>query len=174
MNLSEKIEHQKFIISRFDEQYDSVNNKGNFLIAFHSFLLGAIIFGNSKITDYINDQQWSFVSQILLVVLTTCSLISIYWLLRAMFPYIKSGNATATGYHSLLFFKSIKELNSPDTYFQKTNQLDENSLYKDLVYQTYQLANGLDFKFCMLSKAINLIYAEGGLLVSILLIIIMK
>ena len=65
----DRIENQKFIISRFDHLYDSINNKGNFLITFQSFLIGGAIVGNRKLVEFVLEYNWKYAFNILSFVL---------------------------------------------------------------------------------------------------------
>ena len=83
MDIKNKIQNQCYIISRFDNLYSAVNNKGSFLIAFHTFLIGAIIWGYGKIGDNASIHLWSFAITInrVLSLLAAISILSVFLLL---------------------------------------------------------------------------------------------
>jgi Family of unknown function (DUF5706) len=174
MEIKDRIQNQIMIISRFDNLYNSVNNKANFLIAFHSFLVGAIILGNNKITDNIKSVPWKSVGYVLLIILVSCAFVSITLLLKSVYPYTQSGNDSTNKYHSLIFFKSINEFKDAGAYLEKLDQTDHHKFYKDLVFQTYQLSAGLTHKFKMLARATIFIYIEGFIVIFMLIIVLFQ
>lgn len=168
------IENQKYIISRFDHYYDSVNNKGNFLITFQSFLIGAVILGNRKLDDLVDDNAWQFVFNGLAIIITILALWAIYFLLRAILPYTKSGSTVSNAYKSVIFFNSIESFADQAAYDTNIKNISDVDFSKDLSYQTYNLACGLATKFRKLNVAINFMYWELGVLLLMILIIIVK
>ena len=165
-------EHSQFLIDRFDHYYDSVNNKGNFLLAFNTFICGTVIVSYKGIIALVSSDSCSWYwLNILLICLLIFALISIAFILSAIYPYLKSGNKSPNSYHSLIFFGSISSLKE-DEFINKFKSQTEDSIKEDLIRQIYQLANGLTEKYNKLKYAGYFIYFELGLLLPIFLILV--
>jgi hypothetical protein len=170
----EKIQNQKFIIERFDNLYNTINNKGNFLITFQSFLVGAVVVGNRKLDDLVTNSNWKLIFNCSSALLSILALVSLFFLLSAIFPFRRSGRTLSNNYKSLIYFNSIAKFDNQESYHQEIHSADDSKIITDLNCQTYQLACGLSGKFRKVARAINVIYCELGVLGFMILIIILS
>lgn len=158
-------EELQFSIDRYDHYYDSINNKGQFYLGLNTFLIGGL--GATYIL--LRQQQiCSTCLDMMMIVLFSISFISVYFTLRAILPYLKSGNKAE--YTSLIFFGSVASL-SKEQFVQKANNISEADMKNDLTIQTYQLASGLAKKFERLKFAGIFLAVEFILLIPFLIIL---
>jgi hypothetical protein len=97
-------------------------------------------------------------------------LVSIGFTIAAVFPYLKTNNSSSKKYHSLVFFRSIADMDEKIFLKQYKNQ-DDKKVSKDMAKQIYAISKGLKTKYFRISWAIRLVFAQ---LVMLLLIIIIK
>jgi hypothetical protein len=165
-------DHTKFLIQRYDAYYSSVNTKGAFMLAFNTFLAGAMVTSYKDIAPQLEPGAGKTWFIILLLLLITLSLISITLIVKAIYPYLRSGNSTQDKYHSLIFFKSVAEYSSIEKFQKEYSEQTEENITADMEKQVYELAKGLKSKYNLLSIAGWFIYAEIILLLPLLILII--
>jgi hypothetical protein len=158
-------EHSTFLINRYDHYFDTVNNKGQFYLGLNTFLIGGL---GAAYLLLRQQQICSNCLDIMLVLLFSISFVSIFFTLRAILPYLKSGNKPT--YTSIIFFGSVASL-TQEQFVQKTNTISEADLENDLIIQTYQLAKGLAQKFERLKFAGFFLALEFFLLIPFLIIL---
>jgi hypothetical protein len=80
------------------------------------------------------------------------SLISLFFMLKIVLPYLKSTKRIGQ-YQSQIFFGHISEYSNDEDYLKAINNLKEDDLIKDLSFQAYSLAKGLyeKFEFCKIA-----------------------
>lgn len=165
-------EHSRFLIQRFDNYISGANTKGNFLLAFNTFLCGAIITNYEKLSSLITSPCDLIYLNIVLCMIFLVGLITTCFIINATYPFLKSGNSSTEKYHSKVFFNSIAEYDS-DKNFSKDYQIqDDKEVDEDLARQVFKLADGLKAKYNSLSWAMIFIYIELILLLLLLIIII--
>lgn len=165
-------EHTKFLIQRYDAYYSSVNTKGSFMLAFNTFLAGAMVTSYKDIAPHLESGNGKLWFNILLLLLISLSIISLTIIVKAIYPYLKSGNSTQDKYHSLIFFKSVAEYSSLEKFQKEYSSQTEDAVTDDMEKQVYELAQGLKKKYNLISVAGWFIYAEIILLLPLLILII--
>jgi hypothetical protein len=169
MERKEQVEHSRYLLNRFDHYIEGANSKGNFLLAFSAFLFGFIINSFKSIVEFNDSNAMSFTIVLLLMILVI-GLVSIGFTIAAVFPYLKTNNSSSKKYHSLVFFRSIADMDEKIFLKQYKNQ-DDKKVSKDMAKQIYAISKGLKTKYFRISWAIRLVFAQ---LVMLLLIIIIK
>jgi hypothetical protein len=169
MNSMNKYEHSKFLIERFDHYYDSVNNKGAFLLGINTFLLGGVCAGYISLIDKVKIDMYLTALSILTVV--PC-LISIFLTICAITPYLKDNHLNDDN-PSLFFFGGIAR-HECQYFIEKYERLEEPDILNDSVRQIHSLARGLSSKFSYLKKASAFLKIEFIVLVPLLLYIFIK
>jgi hypothetical protein len=164
-------DHSKFIIQRFDTYITGANTKGNFLLAMNTFLIGVIITNYSKIKELISCEYFMYLNIGIILLIVLCLLAS-YFILKAVYPFILSGNSSAEGYHSHIFFNSIAEFKDSKKFRQSFMDQTDVNIEEDMSQQAYQLATSLKLKYKYLETAMNFIYAELTLIFLLLILII--
>jgi len=148
-------EHQKFLldktISRIDFYINSINSKASFYIAFNTFIIGAIILRYSDIVSKFSYPKIQYIIPLILLIIAIGCFLSIYFVIMAVTPYLKSGNQPSS-YHSLLFFGSIAEMEL-DVFMNNIKDSDDTKLQDDLARQVHVLSVGLSSKFKNISKS---------------------
>lgn len=162
----------KFIIQRYDNHISGANVKGNFLLAFNTFLTGGVIANYSKMIELITENCGATLLNITLCCLIISSIVTIVFVINAVYPYLISGNSSKDNYHSHIFFNSVSEFESDKTYYESINKLTDNEFERDLSHQAFQLANGLKLKHQNLKWAMRFVYFELFCIFSIILIIV--
>ena len=165
-------EHSRFIIQRFDVYISGANTKGNFLLAFNTFLCGGIIANYKKVLDSVADHTGVCLMNIALLALFVLSLIAIFFVMKAVYPFLSSGNSSKAKYHSLIFFKSVAEYGTDAEYAKSLQDQSDAAATEDLARQAYQLAVGLRGKYRNLAISMRLTYVELILLFIILVILV--
>lgn len=170
--MEKQTDNTKFIIQRFDNYIAGANVKGNFLLAFNTFLTGGIIANYSKIKELIVCDKGLLLLNIVLCLLLIASVITLVIIIKAVYPFLKSGNSTLDKYHSHIFFNSISEFESDKAYYESLTRLSDKDFEQDLAIQAFQLSKGLKKKYYFLEKAMSLVYFELLLILIILILII--
>jgi len=169
--MEKQTDNTKFIISRFDAYISQANVKGNFLLAFNTFLIGGIITNYSKIIELVGCEQILFVNCIL-IVMFILSIITAFFVIKAVYPFLSSSNSSKEKYHSHIFFNSVSEFKDGNGYFDSLSNHNDKQFDSDLANQAYLLAKGCKKKYKNLQLAMIFVYVEMGLMLSLLLIII--
>jgi len=158
--MEKQADNTKFIIQRYDNYISGANSKGNFLIAFNTFLIGGLISNYSKISDLIDSGAGNIVFNISTYILLILCVFSIILIINAVYPFLKTGNSSIEKYHSHIFFKSVVEFNDDKTYFESLSNLTDIEFERDLANQAFQLAQGLKTKYSHIEWAMKLVYCE--------------
>lgn len=163
-------EHSKFLIQRYDHYIAAANIKGNFLLAFNTFLAGIILANFKELKELIQDKDmiiflyWLLIAVFLIAIASTCLVIS------AVYPFFRSGKSSKDKYHSLIFFKTVAEHEEKEFIEQFQNQEDE-AVEKDYSKQVYWLAKGLTSKYYRLGWAMRGILIELVIILAIIILI---
>ena len=167
--MEKQTDNTKFIIQRYDNFINGANTKGNFLIAFNTFIVGGIITSYSKIKELIILCSGKTLFDIFICILFILCVIAILLVIKAVYPFLKSGNSSIEKYHSHIFFNSVAEFHTDKTYYESLTKLSDEEFNKDLANQAFQLAKGLKNKYRFLEWVMILVYCE---LLTIILILI--
>ncbi|TDS14952.1 Pycsar system effector family protein [Sphingobacterium paludis] len=166
------IDHLKLIIQRFDAYIIASNTKSAFLLAFNTFICGSIISANKSLLHLVNERHQHFIA-VILALGFICGIICLFFVMRAMYPYMTSGNSSANRYHSLIFFRSVTEFSSADSYVKKLKEENEDAFWEDLAKQIYQVSKGLRQKYKYVGYATTCVYIQlSFMLLTITLILI--
>lgn len=168
--MEKQTEHTKFIIQRYDNYISGANVKGNFLLAFNTFLTGGAIANYLKMTELIANNCGLILLNIILCLLIMGSIVTTVFVINGVYPYLNSGNSSKDKYHSHIFFKSVSEFENDQIYHESLNKLSDTDFDKDLSHQAYQLSKGLKAKYQNLKWAMKFVYFE---LICIFLLIIL-
>ena len=164
-------EHSKFIIQRFDSYISAANTKGNFLLAFNTFLCGSVIANYKTLSGLIEDVSALKFLSICLFALFIIGLVTTGLIMKAVYPFLSSGNSTKEKYHSLIFFNSIAQYESDRDFMAAFQQQSNEGVNEDMAKQSFYLAKALKLKYKVLAWAMRLVFAELILLFITLLLI---
>jgi hypothetical protein len=146
-------------INRFDHYIAESNNKSNVILAFNGVLIGAILLKYDVLLKLFESNLWCLnIAIFSIILLGLISIISIRYAFLSIDPFLKSGNVV-NKYHSLLFFKSISEMDE-EIYIKKIEECTIEDLKNDLARQSYQLAKGLTIKYGYAKKSVYFIYMD--------------
>ena len=165
-------EQNIYIIQRFDNYINNANMKGNFLLAFNTFLCGGIISNHKNLIDLIDCPSHYYLVDLCLVILFLVSITTTVFIIKAVYPFLNSGNSSKDKYHSHIFFNSVAEFKSDIEYYESLSKLSDKEVEEDLAKQAYQLAKGLKKKFTFLEWAMRFVYLELITLTILLTILI--
>jgi hypothetical protein len=158
-------EHLRFLMSRYDQHFDSVNNKGNFLLTFNTFIFGAIIVSYKDIIQLIHSECLKGWMNLCLLIFVILSLVSLALIIKAIYPFLDSKPT------SLLYFGSIASMKK-DIFINKFRDQEEAEIQEDFFDQLHQLSTGLIKKYKNLSRACFFIYFQLLMFLPILIILI--
>jgi hypothetical protein len=167
-------EHTKFIIQRFDTYIAGANTKGNFLLAFNIFLCGGVISNYKNLTCLMRNEMTLLFLNLGLLLLFIISLITTALIIKAVYPFLNSGNSSKDKYHSHVFFQSISEYESDKSFAEAYQRQEDKEVNEDLARQAYILAKGLSSKYECLAWVMRFVYSELILLLVILIIITLR
>ena len=102
----------------------------------------------------------------------TAAIIATIFIIKAVYPFLNSGNSSIDKYHSYIFFNSVAEFKTEKDYTDSYSKQSDIEVENDLTRQAYQLAKGLKSKFYHIEWAMRFIYAELFILLLILLTLI--
>ncbi len=165
-------DHYKLILSRIDTYISSVNTKGGLIVAFCTFLFGSIVSKYSDLKPLIETCERPELITWLIITMFIISLSSIFLVGLAVFPYLKSGNSSTKKYHSLMFFNSIAEFETPDEYYKELKGQKIEDLEKDIKFQIHVLSKGLKRKFQFIGWAMRLFFLDLIILLTITILIL--
>jgi len=156
-------DHLKLIIQRFDTHINSANTKGAFLLAFNTFLCGAILSNQNALSNLvsISTQPKLKIGILLFFILGIVCLIIV---LLAIYPFLHSGNSSRDSYHSHIYFGSIAEFDSPGKYAESISKQKESESYHDLSIQIFYIAIALKRKYKYLEYATKIILLQLAVL----------
>ena len=155
--MEKQTDNTKFIILRFDNYISQANVKGNFLLAFNTFLIGGILSNYSKITDLVFCPIMLIILNIAICILFTLCIFTSFFVIRAVYPFLNSNNSSKEKYHSHVFFNSVSEFNEGKEYFNSLTELTDDQFDSDLANQAFLLATGLKKKYKYLGTAMSCI-----------------
>ena len=159
-------EHSKFIIQRFDQYIAAANIKGNFLLAFNTFLCGIVVANYNELLKLVSSDV-DYILNGLIITLILCALISTGYIVAAVYPFFRSGKSSKEKYHSLIFFKTISEYTDDQEFMERFQEQKDEDVHSDLARQAYWLSKGLADKYDRLAIAM------GGVFVQLLIILIL-
>jgi hypothetical protein len=153
MTTSDRITNLKFIIERFDNYYDSINNKANLYLTITTFFFAGTITGFYTIDSmhHFSPGMWVF----LFVPAMLCNITSFSYTIRAINPFLRKHSTT----NSLMFFADVNDY-SESSWSEKWKSSDDSSWVQDLEQQAHLLAKGLQIKYSSLSCATVYIAAQ--------------
>jgi hypothetical protein len=167
MDIDKKIDFLWNTMGRIDSVINSVNAKAGFLIAFNCFLIGSVSFKAFEFSfgddldkfRGIHGAHIAF-SSILLVL----SVISVYFLLKSVFPRVDSPKELDK-YHSNIFFDHIRERQTEDNFHKAIGQMDNQCALKDLAFQIHVLSKIAKDKIECTGKSVTLSYWQIGVII---------
>lgn len=169
--MSLSYDHLKLIIQRFDAYVTASNTKAAFLLAFNTFICGGILSGYKTLIS-LGSKSYQIHINIILVLIFVIGVLCLFFVLRAMYPYMKSGNSSADKYHSLIFFKSVSEFTTSDDYLKKLNEQSNDDVLEDLAKQIHAIGSGLQKKYQFLEYATTTIYVQLCLILVLVYVLI--
>lgn len=156
------------IIERFDSYFSGINNKGAFLLAFNTFLIGAFIIGYKDLIDLV-ERQYECGFNLTIGLLITCSITSMIFTIISIIPYLDSNETS--GRKSNWFFNDIAT-NNKEAFFNSINNSSEDDTITDLNNQIFELAKGLRKKHLFVKVALIFNLIEIILLIPIITLIL--
>jgi len=160
------------VIQRFDVYIATTNAKAAMVVAFDTFVFGAIILKWQDVLASFGLHRTSVViAGFLLAAAAMASLFSLWETFRVVSPFVKSPKSP-TKYHSTIFFGHVSEHNGPDEYQDSLKVHTQESISKDLGTQAHVLAQGLNYKFqCMKLSIGAILFVQ---LPSLVLMVVIK
>lgn len=147
MEISQQMEHAKYVIQRLDQYYEGVNTKGNCYLAVNAFVVTAIITGYGIISGKVN---FSWVVNGLVALSATASLLALVLTILALNPFL--GPRRESSYRSLIFFGSIACTDELE-FIQRFTEQTSDGVLKDLIRQIHNLSVGLSTKYAWMRQA---------------------
>ncbi|WMJ74750.1 DUF5706 domain-containing protein [Cytophagaceae bacterium ABcell3] len=143
------------IIERFDFYYSGINNKGAFILAFNTFLIGAFLVGHKDLTTLIGC-RFKYEFNLIIGLLMICSITSMIFTIISMIPYLDSKGVDDR--KSNWFFNDIAT-DDKETFFDRINSQKNDDTIIDLNNQIFELSRGLRKKhrFTKVALIFNLI-----------------
>jgi hypothetical protein len=144
------------VIKRYDSYYSVTNTKASIILAFNTILFSGLVFKWDDIITLYKNKSLIFVMNIIIFIVAFLSLISLFFMLKIVLPYLKSTKRIGQ-YQSKIFFGHVSEYSSDEDYLKAINNLKGEDLTKDLTFQAYSLAKGLYEKFELCKIAFRII-----------------
>jgi hypothetical protein len=170
MSTEKQIEQARYVMDRYDRLLQMVDLKGNILAIYHFTMIGALVFNYDDLKGLLN-VTCNGVDVFFWVVLSVIavSLVSLLFILLAIFPFLESKTKKGKDHKSLIFFKAVYEMGQKDFEKDFSNQSEEE-LIADYKAQLFNLAKGLTTKFANIKTAGHICYLH--LLIGLMLLII--
>ncbi len=162
MNNSEK-QRLLFCIGRYDQYYDSVNNKSSVFLGLSTFIVGGLVAGYFALPPLVNCTPLMCFLMMMLILLGIIIMIIV---VLAATPFLSQR------IDSLHFFGSISCLSHNDFCAKSVSTISDEDELIDLRTQVHQLACGLSSKFKKLKIAGNLFTIQFILFIPLLILIL--
>lgn len=156
-------ERLKYCIDRFDNYYDSVNNKSSVFLGLSTFIVGGLIAGYFAVSLYVDCGFWIHA---LMISLTGIGIAIMIIVVKAATPFLTKND------DSLHFFGAIACLDGPSFCIKSATPCTDEDELKDLRNQVHQLACGLTGKFKKLKIAGILFTIQFYLFIPLFLMIL--
>jgi len=163
----------KFIMQRYDTYISGANTKGTFLLAFNTFLCGGVLSNYSSLIEMVG-LCLAIYLKLALLLLVICGIVSLFIVLLAVYPFLKSGNSSKDKYHSLIYFGSVSAFKNPEEYIAALGSQNDPDVFADMSKQIHQLAQGLYKKYRQLEWATKIIFAQLSLIIFIMGLIVIN
>ncbi len=170
--MENQIEYSKFLIERYDNYISGANTKGNFLLAFNTLMTGGIIANYGKLIELVIEDDGLLLLNISIIILIAVTIFTTIFVVRAVYPYLASGNSSKSKYHSHIFFNSVAEFDNINDFNDSYCKQSDKEVKFDLSQQVLQLAKGLKKKYCYLEWAMRFVYFELFITSAIVFILI--
>lgn len=164
--MKEKIEHVKFIISRYDTYIESTQTKSNLYLALNTAIIAGII----TLVSTTKPEQFTLLNLIVLGLVSMLAVLSITLTLIAINPYLKSASKKSD---SIIFFNEVSSYDF-EMYAKKVDDISDKKLLKDLNCQAFSLATALKGKYQKLYYAGRILIFEFALLFIYVILLITK
>lgn len=164
--------HYKMILQRNDNLISSVNAKGGLIVVFNTFLCGSIISKYADLRPFFDKSDFSNIIDLSLIAIFLLSIISVFLVGLAVFPFLESGNSSTSKYHSHIFFNSISEFKCDNDFLDSCKSYEKAEALEDLKRQIYILSKGLKKKFKFIGWAMLLFFGNLILLLTMTILII--
>jgi hypothetical protein len=138
------IEQLRYAISRYDQYYDTVNNKGAFFVALNTAIVGGLLLLQFEYAGKAFPMT-PWIECMLTACLMLC-LFSMATTLFAILPFTRQQS------RSNIFFRSVAE-RSLESFREDINTETEKEAADDLIAQAHELSIGLRRKFRLLRAA---------------------
>ena len=173
--LKEKAEYVFKIIARFDTYINSTNAKASIILAWNGLVIGTLLLKYGDILSNYKPKYWIvIVAKITLFLMGICSVMSLVFIFRVIYPFLESTSKMETGEilkdESLIFFGAVAKLSASEYYSQVTKQTAE-AMVSDLADQAVTLAKGLNIKMEVIRKSVIAIMLQ---ILAILILIVMQ
>lgn len=173
--MEKKNENLKYILTRFDNYINASNVKGTFIVALNTFIVGGVLVNRNSISEIlICNEPFLKLFNFVLFAICFSALCILFFTIKALFPYIDSGDSVEEEYTSNIYFGSVSKFKDKNEYSESINKIDDSTFEKDLTYQIYTISKGLNKKYAMLNKAMYFIYFELLLFLLIFILLIFK
>jgi hypothetical protein len=135
-------------LKRFDSYISTVNFKSGLIASFNTATFAGVILKSDVIIPALSPLKPFLLLSMALVMLA--SLLSVYWVVKCIWPNLKSSSFGVGGQPSLFFFGSISKNFTPSEYAVKFCGSSVDELERDLSIQVHEVA-------CVSSEKIRLI-----------------
>jgi hypothetical protein len=143
------------VIGRYDLYANSINSKAALLMAFNTFVVGAVVLSVDALLAQYRANPWAHgIAAFLFSLTALASLFALLKALQAVSPYLRSPRKPMM-YHSLLFFGDVAQHQNAQDYLAQLEKVQKSMLRTDLAAQAHALATGLECKFGYLTASVQ-------------------
>lgn len=137
-------------LKRFDIYIGSVNFKCGLITTLNAAVFGGVILKSKEIITI--DETVSKPIATLIFLIIILSALSIIWVIRSIWPNLKS-LSTSSGAPSLYFFGSISKNFSAQSFADKSHSTSIDEIERDLAIQVHEVASITSLKMRHISTA---------------------
>ncbi|MCE5364451.1 Pycsar system effector family protein [Pseudomonas anguilliseptica] len=158
-------------LKRFDGYISTVNFKSGLLATFNSAIFAGVILKSNEIISAVNG-FYKFFLLINLMAVGLASLLSIYWVVKSIWPNLSSSSTAGRGDPSVFFFDSVAENFTAEKYIEKIKDITFQELESDLSRQVHEVAVITSDKIKKISVASRIAVVNLALLSLLMLVFI--
>lgn len=138
-------------LKRYDVYIGSVNFKSGLLTSFNIAVFGGILLKIETLNISYAPYKW--ISLALLITIFASTSIALYWVIKSIWPNLTSASNAKTVEPSMIFFGSVANNFSAETFKSTMANRTSKEIERDLCVQIHEVASITQLKFKLIAKS---------------------
>ncbi|GFM71790.1 hypothetical protein PSCICL_27820 [Pseudomonas cichorii] len=138
-------------LKRYDVYIGSVNFKSGLLTSFNIAVFGGILLKIETIGLSYTPYKWIALAFLTCILISTST--ALYWIIKSIWPNLTSASNAKTTEPSMIFFGSVANNFSAETFQSTMAKRTSKEIERDLCVQIHEVASITQLKFKLISKS---------------------